>query len=122
MKRSLLRWALGGLLILLILLSTALGAVPISLTKLLAGDPLSLRIVLQFRLARPLVGAGVGAALAVSGSILQALTRNPLAAPHITGVSSGASFVAVLILGALPWFPITALPAAALVGGFGAGV
>lgn len=122
MKGKYLRLGLFVLLIVLILLSTALGAVPISLTKLFAGDQLSWRIVLQFRLARTLVGAGVGAALSVSGAILQAITHNPLADPHITGVSNGAGLVAVLILVILPGFPITALPAAALVGGFAAGV
>lgn len=121
MKGRSLRLGLFLLLILLILLSTALGAVSISLGKLLAGDQLAWKIVLQFRLARTLVGAGVGAALAVSGAILQAITRNPLADPHITGVSNGAGLVAVLILVVLPNFPITALPAAALVGGFAAG-
>lgn len=122
MKGRYLRLGLFILLILLILLSTALGAVSISLSKLFAGDELAWRIVLQFRLARTLVGAGVGAALAVSGAILQAITRNPLADPHITGVSNGAGLVAVLVLVLLPNFPITALPAAALVGGFVAGV
>lgn len=122
MKGKYLRIGLFLLLILLILLSTALGAVPISLAKLFAGDQLAWRIVLQYRLARTLVGAGVGAALAASGAILQAITRNPLADPHITGVSNGAGLVAVLILVILPNFPITALPAAALVGGFAAGV
>ena len=52
-------------------------------------------IVRQIRLPRVLVGAMVGASLAMSGAILQGVTRNPLADPQIVGISSGAGLVAV---------------------------
>lgn len=55
-------------------------------------------IVWQLRLPRVLTAAAVGAGLAVSGAIMQALTRNPLADPYLLGLSSGASFGAVLVL------------------------
>ncbi len=48
-------------------------------------------IIWEVRLPRVLLGAIVGAALAVVGTALQALVRNPLAEPYILGVSSGAS-------------------------------
>ena len=60
------------------------------------------QIVWVFRLPRALLAMIVGAALSISGTVLQAMVRNPLADPYIFGVSSGASVgaVAVLTLGA----------------------
>ncbi|WP_232527774.1 iron chelate uptake ABC transporter family permease subunit [Microbacterium suaedae] len=49
-------------------------------------------IVREMRLPRAAAAAAVGAALAVAGALIQALTRNPLADPGILGVSSGAAF------------------------------
>ncbi len=55
-------------------------------------------IIWNFRLPRVLLAAIVGAGLAVSGTTLQALVRNPLADPYIFGVSSGAAVGAVAVL------------------------
>lgn len=55
-------------------------------------------IVWNIRLPRNLLAALVGAALAVSGALLQGVMRNPLADPQIIGVSSGAGFAGMLIL------------------------
>jgi len=55
-------------------------------------------ILWQVRLPRVLTGAAVGAALAVSGAVLQGLFRNPLASPSVLGVSSGASLGAVIAI------------------------
>lgn len=65
-------------------------------------NPTEDQIVWQFRLPRALLAVIVGAALSMSGAVLQAMVRNPLADPYIFGVSSGASVgaVAVLTLGA----------------------
>ncbi len=49
-------------------------------------------VVRDIRIPRTLLGVAVGAALAVSGALVQTLTRNPLAEPGILGVTSGASF------------------------------
>ena len=49
-------------------------------------------VVRSLRLPRTVIGLGVGAALAMAGAALQAATRNPLAAPSILGVNSGAAF------------------------------
>ncbi|MBX3598370.1 MAG: iron ABC transporter permease [Rhizobiaceae bacterium] len=58
-------------------------------------------IIYDIRLPRLLLGALVGAALAVSGAVMQGLFRNPLADPGLVGVSSGASLgaVAMIVLG-----------------------
>lgn len=55
-------------------------------------------IVWDIRFPRVLLAAMVGAGLALVGTALQAVTRNPLADPHLLGVSSGASFGAILAL------------------------
>jgi ferric citrate transport system permease protein len=75
-------------------------------------------IVREMRLPRALNGALVGAALAVAGAVMQAATRNPLAAPSVAGVSAGASLAAVALTvfgGALGSSP-TALAVAAFAG------
>lgn len=55
-------------------------------------------IVWEVRTPRVILGAVVGASLAVVGAALQAVTRNPLADPHLLGISSGAAFGAILVL------------------------
>lgn len=55
-------------------------------------------IVWDVRFPRVMLGALVGAGLALTGAVLQPLTRNPLADPHLLGVSSGAAFGAILAL------------------------
>jgi iron complex transport system permease protein len=73
-------------------------------------------IVWQLRLPRVLTAAAVGAGLAVSGAVMQAVTRNPLADPYLLGLSSGASLgaVAVLLLGASVLLPVAAFIGAML--------
>jgi iron complex transport system permease protein len=85
----------------------------------LGPTPLSLLrdgIVWQLRLPRVLTAAAVGAGLAVSGAVMQALTRNPLADPYLLGLSSGASLgaVAVLLLGVALLLPVAAFLGAML--------
>ncbi|MHA6297197.1 iron chelate uptake ABC transporter family permease subunit [Devosia sp. CAU 1758] len=52
-------------------------------------------IVWELRLPRVLCAMGVGAGLALSGTVMQAITRNPLADPYLLGLSSGAALGAV---------------------------
>lgn len=66
------------------------------------GEGTSAVIVNDIRLPRVLVGAMVGSSLAMSGAILQGITRNPLADPHIFGISAGAALVAVGLIVFLP--------------------
>jgi iron complex transport system permease protein len=60
-------------------------------------DPIDEGIVWNYRLARALVAAACGTGLALSGVVLQALLRNPLADPYLLGISAGASTGAVLV-------------------------
>ncbi|QQR39741.1 putative F420-0 ABC transporter permease subunit [Devosia rhizoryzae] len=55
-------------------------------------------IIWELRLPRVLVAMATGAGLALSGTVMQALTRNPLADPYLLGLSSGAALGAVLFL------------------------
>jgi iron complex transport system permease protein len=59
---------------------------------------LSDAIVWELRLPRVLTALGVGAGLALAGTVMQALTRNPLADPYLLGLSSGAALGAVIFL------------------------
>ncbi|MFD2209528.1 FecCD family ABC transporter permease [Virgibacillus halophilus] len=52
--------------------------------------------IIDFRLPRILLAIMIGAGIAVSGSILQSISRNPLAEPGIIGINAGASFAVVL--------------------------
>ncbi len=79
-------------------------------------------VLLDLRLPRVLLGALVGAALAVAGAGAQGLFRNPLADPALIGVAMGAATGGVLwiVFGSrlLPGVPTAlALPAAAVIGG-----
>ncbi|WSP43900.1 iron ABC transporter permease [Streptomyces sp. NBC_01244] len=81
-------------------------------------------IVWDVRMPRVLLGAVVGAGLAVAGTVLQALVRNPLADPFLLGASSGASAGAVLVIvfgaGFLGFAGAAAVPLAAFAGSMGA--
>ncbi|BBW98834.1 FecCD family ABC transporter permease [Geobacillus icigianus] len=74
-------------------------------------------IVWDLRLPRTIVGMIVGMCLAVAGTIMQGVMRNPLADPGIIGVSSGAALMAVTITIVFPEH-LAVLPIAAFVGGF----
>ncbi|MFF0726981.1 iron ABC transporter permease [Streptomyces sp. NPDC004134] len=76
-------------------------------TKLLLGDVANwlqgragptTEVVLDTRVPRVLAALLAGAALALSGTIVQAVTRNPLAEPGVLGVSNGAALGAVLLV------------------------
>ncbi|MFJ3957616.1 FecCD family ABC transporter permease [Arthrobacter sp. NPDC090010] len=92
-----------GVLILVVLTSISVGAKPIPLpdvvNALFAGQGTADGVViLDLRVPRTLLGLAVGAALAVAGVLMQALTRNPLADPGILGVNIGASVAVVLAI------------------------
>jgi iron complex transport system permease protein len=71
-------------------------------------------VVWDLRLPRVLTAACVGAGLALSGVVMQAITRNALADPSLLGLSSGASLgaVAVLLLGVAVLLPVAAFAGA----------
>ena len=119
------RHLLGGLLIVLLLLALAslgLGPVPISPARALAGlwgtgDREAVLILREVRLPRLLLALAIGAGLGAAGAALQALLRNPLADPGLTGVSATAALGAVLVfyLGAGSGYAL-ALPLGGLAG------
>ncbi len=83
-----------------------------------------LEIVRQIRLPRALIAMVVGTALSVAGFLLQSLSRNHLADPYLTGVSSGAGVVVAVAVAYsvnFEWVPLLAfsggLVASVLVGG-----
>jgi iron complex transport system permease protein len=89
---------------------------------LLRGEPVEPAvgdIVLGLRMPRLVLGLLVGAALATSGAVFQALLRNPLADPYVLGVSGGAALagISVLALGGVLGLPTTLVPMAAFGGG-----
>ncbi|MFY9138254.1 MAG: iron ABC transporter permease [Zwartia sp.] len=61
-------------------------------------DPLMQTVLFELRLPRVLFAIIVGGALALSGAVMQALFRNPLAEPTLIGISAGASLGAVTAL------------------------
>ncbi len=98
---------------------------PLDVVKTILGfsaNPDYAFVVNTLRLPRALVALLVGMGLAVAGAILQGITRNPLAAPEIIGINSGASLVAVAFIVLLPGLPVGWLPIAAFLGGLGAAI
>lgn len=106
-ETSPLRLLSGGLFVLFCfaLLSLRSGAVDLAWSEFFAliagwdvGDPLLQTVLFELRLPRVLFAIIVGGALALSGAVMQALFRNPLAEPTLIGISSGASLGAVTAL------------------------
>lgn len=92
--------ALGTLLF---CLSISLGEFPIPLVDVLpavfgVGDPDADFIIRTLRLPRALAAVLVGLCFGLSGALVQALARNPLASPDIIGITSGASAAAVFVI------------------------
>jgi iron complex transport system permease protein len=94
----------------LCLLSIALGARAIPLDQVVQaltgsvpgpGGQAAENIVWTVRVPRTVLGVTAGAALGLSGALMQALTRNPLADPGVLGVTAGASFAIVLSIALL---------------------
>ncbi|GAA1219631.1 iron ABC transporter permease [Rhodoglobus aureus] len=127
------RWvALGAALVLLavaLVLSLALGARGIELSQVWpalfspeAGNNDHL-VIRELRLPRTIVGLLAGLALGVAGSVMQGVTRNPLADPGLLGVNAGASLAVVFAISVLSivnptgyiWFAFAGAAAAASV-------
>ncbi len=103
-------------LIIIVGISLSFGAVSMTtaqiwqaLTK--TGDPLNQIIIWDLRLPRTLAAMLVGAALGMSGSLLQGMLRNGLADPFLLGISAGAGLFAITMLSFgvfLSWIPLAA--------------
>lgn len=123
-SRAALLGLLCALALLSALLSMCLGAVRVSpgdILPALSGrsDGVSAQIIRYARLPRTCGCLLAGAALAVSGAVIQSVLGNPLAAPNIIGVSSGAGLGAALC-GALAPAAGGLIPAAAFAGALAA--
>jgi len=111
---------ISGILILslTVILGLLIGSTDINpekvLSAILSGDKDSgdLRIFLYIRLPRVIAAVFSGAALAVSGVLIQAVLNNPMASPNIIGVNAGAGFAVILISSVsssmLPFIPAAA--------------
>jgi iron complex transport system permease protein len=112
--------------VLAVLLLIALGTLALGLAAGSSGWGFAaMEIVWQIRLPRVLAGFGTGAALGLSGALMQLLTRNALADPYVLGVSGGAAVGALsaMLAGALgvaAWWAPWGVAAGAALGALGA--
>lgn len=110
-------------LVVLIALATGPASIPLGevFDALVRGEGAAATrdIVVGVRLPRVVMGLLVGASLATSGAVFQALLRNPLADPYVLGVSGGAALagIAVLALAGIVALPTQSVPVAAFLGG-----
>lgn len=80
------------------------------------------QIIYDIRLPRALAAALIGSFLALSGCIMQVLTRNLLAEPQLLGVSYGAAFALVVTLAFFPTLSLTGTMVASIIGAGVAGI
>lgn len=106
LARSLAMAVLGlVLLVVLSLSSLVLGARPVAVSTVLDalfaydGGLVDHIVIVDYRLPRTLLSLLCGMAFGVSGALIQAATRNPLADPGILGVNAGAAFFVTLAVG-----------------------
>jgi iron complex transport system permease protein len=95
--------AAAGAVLLAVLLSLAVGARAVAPSAVVdallhGGSGEDAEVVRQLRVPRTLIGLMVGAALALAGTALQGITRNPIADPGILGIGQGASVGVVLAI------------------------
>ncbi|MFF1871977.1 iron ABC transporter permease [Streptomyces sp. CB03911] len=100
-------WLAAGLAVLAaaVLLSLTVGSRSIPLGETVAallhgGDTTNAVVVRELRVPRTVVGLAVGAALGLAGTVMQGITRNPIADPGILGVSQGAAAGVVVAISA----------------------
>ncbi|EPH41345.1 iron ABC transporter permease [Streptomyces aurantiacus] len=108
-----------------VLVGVTIAAVLLGDSKLLLGDVVNwaqgragqtLTFVLDTRVPRVLAALLAGAALALAGTLIQAVTRNPLAEPGVLGVTNGAAVGAVLLVTTVPAVGSWSLAAGAFAG------
>lgn len=111
---------------LMLLLSLMLGAqvlMPLDLWQILLGqgDRVQTIVLWELRLPRTLIALLVGAALSTAGGVMQGVTRNPLAAPDLTGVVAGSACMVVMLSTLFSmdagWYPLSGISGGLLIGG-----
>ncbi|WP_391528008.1 Fe(3+) dicitrate ABC transporter permease subunit FecD [Photorhabdus akhurstii] len=111
------------LLAVTLVLALRMGAQPLPWEALISGwQPGDKHhfVLTQYRLPRILLAITVGAALALSGVLVQGIVRNPLASPDVLGVNHAASLASVSTLILFPSLPVQWLPLLAFCGGMAA--
>lgn len=117
--------ALALLVICAALWGISVGAVPIPVNVIintlfnLDGEQQTY-IIMKSRLPRMVLALLAGGALALSGALIQAVIRNPLASPNIIGINSGAALFALGMVLVFPSIPQAWMPLAACLGGLSA--
>lgn len=101
------------------MLSVGMGSVSIPVDEIITvlfgtGTGTHEQILWNIRLPRTIVAAFVGINLALSGAVLQAIMKNPLADPHIIGISSGAGLAGILVMLVFPGYEYLVTPVAFL--------
>lgn len=105
------------LLLVFACLGLSAGAVWIPITQVLQEVWTSSNFILaEYRVPRMLLAILVGAALAISGAVIQGVVRNPLASPDVIGITKGASLAAVIVIIVFPAAPLFVLPIASFAG------
>lgn len=120
-KKALLLGTIAVLLVICIILAIGIGSVRFlpseTWTTLIGkGTDAANTIIWDIRIPRVLLALLIGANLAASGALLQAVMMNPLADPGLTGVSSGAAVTVLFIILVMPQYT-GLIPLAAIAGG-----
>lgn len=102
--------------------STVISPLAVIRTLFGAGDPADDMIIFSLRMPRVVIAVMVGAALAVSGALLQGIVRNPLTSPDIIGISGGASLGTVIFILYFSHLSIRFMPISSIAGAFAAAV
>lgn len=95
------------IVLILMIVSLKLGSIDISFGELIKGllsgsNEGNIGIIKDLRMPRVIIATLVGGNLALAGVLLQAVIRNPLADPQVTGISSGACLVSLIFIIFMP--------------------
>lgn len=108
------------ILFLLTLISLSIGAISIPVShviQFLFGYNIENTFIIEtYRAPRSILSILVGISLALSGTILQGVLRNPLASPDVIGITKGANLAACITIIVFPSSSVNALPIAAFFG------
>lgn len=115
---------IGALIVLVFLISMNTGVIrlsPVEVIKTLFGSGTDKQnlVLFEFRLPRIVISVLIGAGLAISGCVMQGISRNELADPGILGINAGAGLMVMLFISFFPSTtaaPIYLLPVLALIG------